>query len=366
MFNQYILILVWIGLVALLANQFGFKREEIVCGEKVQRFMPWFAFFAFAPVIWMAGNRGWVGDTWAYAKSFYAMPEEFSGLSAYIVTQKKDTGFYLFSALLKLLIGNDKTVYFIILAMIQGVAIIAIFRKYSKSYILSIFLFIASSDYISWMYNGLRQFTAVTIIVAATSLMLKKKYVSLLIVILFASTMHQSALIMIPLVFIAQGQAWNKKTVLFIGIALIAITFVGQFTTLLDSGLENTQYTNVVSDYTEWEDNGTNPLRVVVYSIPAILAFIKRKYIQEQENAVINFCVNMSIISMGLYIISMFTSGIFIGRLPIYASLYGYILLPWEIGNLFTKESQKVVRIGLIGCYLLFYYYQMHMIYGLI
>ena len=64
----------------------------------------------------------------------------------------------------------------------------------------------------------------------------------------------------------------------------------------------------------------------------------------------------MSIISTGLYVVSMFTSGIFIGRLPIYFSLYNYILLPWEIENLFTERSKKLVYIGLIGFYLLFYY----------
>lgn len=366
MFNQYILILVWIGFVALLANQFGFKREEVVCGERVQRFMPWFAFFSFAPVIWMAGNRGWIGDTVAYARDFWGMPESFIELPAYILTRTKDTGFYLFSAIIKLLTGNDKTIYFTILAMIQGIVIITIFRKYSRLYILSVFLFIASSDYISWMYNGLRQFMAVTIIFSATSLMLKKKYVPLLIVILLASTMHQSALIMIPLVLIAQGEAWNKKTIFFMAVALVAITFVGEFTTFLDTALEDTQYTNVVSDYTSWEDNGTNPLRVAVYSVPAILAFVKRKLVQEYNNPVINLCTNMSIVSMGFYIISMFTSGIFIGRLPIYASLYGYILLPWEIENLFTRESKKVVYTGLIGGYLVFYYYQMHTMFGLI
>ena len=70
----------------------------------------------------------------------------------------------------------------------------------------------------------------------------------------------------------------------------------------------------------------------------------------------------MSIISTGLYIISMFTSGIFIGRLPIYFSLYNYILLPWEIENLFTQRSKKIIYIGLIACYIVFYYYQMHII----
>ena len=73
----------------------------------------------------------------------------------------------------------------------------------------------------------------------------------------------------------------------------------------------------------------------------------------------------MYIISMGLYLVSMVTSGIFIGRLPIYCSLYGYILLPWEIEHLIKPRSRGMVYIGMIGAYLLFYYYQMHITYGM-
>lgn len=55
---------------------------------------------------------------------------------------------------------------------------------------------------------------------------------------------------------------------------------------------------------------------------------------------------------------------ILFGRLPIYVSLYGYVLLPWEIDNLFPQNRQ-IVKIGCIGAYLIFYYYQMHLTYGL-
>lgn len=156
-----------------------------------------------------------------------------------------------------------------------------------------------------------------------------------------------------------------KKTILFILIAIAAVMFIGKFTNFLDTALSDTQYKNVVSDWKQFEDDGTNPIRVLVYAVPTILSYIGRKIIWIEDNKLVNLCVNMSIISTGLYVVSMFTSGIFIGRLPIYFSLYNYILLPWEIENLFTERSKKLVYIGLIGFYLLFYYYQMHMTYAM-
>ena len=363
--SEYILILIWFLFVVFITQLKEVQRVETVNNKSVKRYKPWFAFLVFLPIIIMAGNRGWFVDTGTYIRSFRNMPSSLVDIPSYIRGVKKDQGFYGCSAVLKTFIGNDYVVYLTIIALIQGCAIIKVFRKYSIDYALSVFLFVVSTDYISWMYNGIRQFTAVTIIFAATPLMLKKKYLSVLAIIWIASTMHQSALIMIPLVLIAQGKAWNKKTLAFIVGALLAITFIGQFTNILDSALSDTQYVNVVSDYTSWEDDGTNPLRVLIYSIPAILSFFGRRDIRRLGDPIINFCTNMSIISMGLYIISMFTSGIFMGRLPIYISLYGYILLPWEMKNLFTQQSKRIVYIGLVGFYLLFYYFQMHMIWGL-
>ena len=77
----------------------------------------------------------------------------------------------------------------------------------------------------------------------------------------------------------------------------------------------------------------------------------------------INFAANMSVVSSGIYVISMFTSAIMIGRLPIYFSLYNYILLPWEITHIFTKRSARVITWAMVGFYLLYNYYQVAIAY---
>lgn len=365
--SEYILILIWLGVCAWVADYLKLKRPELVSGVQEERYSWLFAFIVFLPIIIMAATREDFSDTVVYRNNFIRVfPNTLAELLEYMPEVKKDMGFSLLTGIIKLIIGNRDVLYFLILASIQGVILLSVFRKYSISYILSIFLFVVSTDYIGWMYNGIRQFMAVVIIFAATPFVIKRKYTPLIAIILLASTMHQSALIMIPIVFIVQGKAWNKKTLLFIFATLLAIFFVGNFTTLLDSALADTQYKNVVTDFTTSEDDGTNPIRVLIYSIPAIISFFGRKKIQESENTLINICTNMSIISTGLYLVSMFTSGIFIGRLPIYVSLYSYILLPWEIENLFKEKVKLWLYLGLAAGYLGFYYYQMHFAWGLI
>lgn len=363
---KYILILVWIGFIAVIAKSGKFQRAENVFGKSQYRYPMWFAVLTFLPIIWLVGHRGYFADTSAYIRMFKNMPNSFDGIFNYLSTLEKDKGFYLFSSILKIIFGDNHITYLTIIAIIQSLVLIIVYRKYSSKYVISLFLFLVSTDYIQWMCNGMRQFTATIIIFATTTLILKKKYIPVILVILLASTFHQSALIMIPIVFIAQGKAWNKKTLLFLGLVILAVLYVGEFTSLMNDTLAETQYSKMTSSAVFSEDDGTNPIRVVIYSIPAILSFFCRTQIKASKDPVINLCTNMSIISMGIYIVSMFTSGIYIGRIPIYVSLYSYILLPWEIDHMFKEKNRKYVYMAMVVCYLLFYYYQMHLAWSII
>ena len=360
--NGYILILIWVGVIAALAVMAPewVYRTELVNGEKVRRVTPLFAVVAVLPLVIWAGYRGNIGDTGSYIMAFDDMPSAFSGISSYIESQEKDQGFYFVSAVIKCFIGNQHSIYFIIVAAIQCILLFKIYRKYSSAFVVSFFLFIASTDYISWIFNGMRQFAAVAITVACFPWILQKKYVKAIIVMLIASLFHQSALLVLPFVFIVQGKAWNKKTLFFIIAVVIAVVFADRFTDILDNMLAETQYQNVVSDWEQFQDDGTNILRVLVYSVPAILSLMGIKYIREVDDPVINICVNMSIASAGLYVVSMFTSGIFIGRLPIYFSLYNYILLPWIIRNIFTKRSAVFINSAMVLGYMGFYMYSIY------
>ena len=354
--SEYILVLVWLAIAGIISTQI--PKQKIVVGDKIEyRYKMWWAVVIMLPIIYWVGTRGYIGDTYAYVNNFRNMPETIDELGNYMSGITKDKGFYFFSLLIKIFITTNETIYLIILAAIQGSLLMKLYRKYSINYMTSIFLFIASTDYISWMCNGIRQFTAVTITLLAFEKVLKKKYVQSIAIILFASLFHKSALILLPFIFICQGEAWNKKTLFFISLILIAVTGIEKFTGLLDSLLAETQYQNVVSDWNSFNDDGTNVLRVLVYIVPCILAFIGKKKIEKTSDPIINYCVNMSLISAGFYIISIFTSGIFIGRIPIYFSLFNYILLPWELKNLFKKNTSIIVYLFMILGYLGFYFY---------
>ena len=352
----------WIGACSIFSKVLVYRKENsIENNDSEKKKLNWFlAVVSFFPIIYIAASRDFnFVDTSVYVNKFFHMPDTLSELWDYSNTIDKDKVFYLFSGIIKIFISDDARVYLWIIAGIQGIVLIWFFNKYSESYFISIFLFVASTDMISWMFNGIRQFLAVVIILLATPFLVKRKYIPVILIILLAATMHLSALIMLPLVFVAQGKAWNKKTVFFIVATIIIIAFIGQFTGLLNESLSDTQYKNVISDYKEMQDNGTNFFRVLVYSVPAILSFVFRKKIIVCDDAIVNLSTNLSIISSGLYVVSMFTSGVFMGRMPIYCSLFSYLLLPWLIKNAFNEKDKRIVLFFMIISYLIFYYYQM-------
>ena len=355
--GKYIFTLIWPVAVGIIANIAGDKKPVRVLNKTEYRTSFGWALLLIIPLVIIAAQRGFYADTTAYILSFRSMPTTLADLPAYMQTVSKDELFSFVSVLIKIFISDNHEIYLGIFAAFQMIALVKVYRKYSVDFFMSMFLFVASTDYLSWMFNGLRQFTAACIILFAFHFILTKKYIYAIIIVLFASFFHGSALLVIPFIFIVQGKAWNKKTLLFLSGVIIAVSFIDQFTNILDNALSDTQYENVVSDWNELQDDGTNILRVLVYSVPALISLYGKKKIDQQNDTVINICTNMSIASAGIYVVSMFTSGVYIGRLPIYFSLFSYILLPWEIKNIFSLNFKKVFNFIMIIMYLIYYFF---------
>lgn len=362
-FQWYLFVLIF--LVAIFARLTGQIQVINNYGHWEERYKWLPVLMVVIPLIYFAGTRSDMGfgDTSAYRNSFKNLPSEVSAIPSYIVGVEKDKGFTVFSIIIKSIIGNRDVIYFTIIAGICLLCVFWVYKNYSSNFLITAFLFVASADYIQWTYNGMRQFIAVAVCFACIGLILKKKYVSAIIIIGLVSTIHATALLMIPMIFIVQGKPWNKKTMLYLVLIIVAVAYLEHFTDILTNFMENSQYSKEVNQFTE--DTGTSIFRVAVYSLPTIIAFIIRKKIQKEHNPVINLCVNMSAISMGFYVLSYFTSGIFIGRIPIYFSLYNYILLPWEVEHTFNKPSAKIIYMIMFVAYMFYYYYQVSVVWRL-
>lgn len=342
------------------------KEKAAIAGMPLQRWHWTAVFLLVLPYIIWCMNRFDFADTEVYRSVFYEIPERFSELMVYMSEHTKDRGFFILIFLIKHWIGNNDKLFFLIIAAFQMFCVAAFFRQYTEDFLLCLYMFIASTDYLSWMFNGMRQFIAVSIFLVSFRFMVKRYWIPTIILILIAASIHGSALLMLPLIFIIQGKAWNKKTVLLLMTIILMIFFIDRLTLLLDALLSDTQYNDIVTNEIWQQDDGTNIFRVLFYSMPAIFSLAGKAYIDEADSPILNLSVNCSICTAAIYLLSAFSSGIYIGRLPIMTTLQGYIIVPWLIDHMFTKSSAWLVRIVIVGIYLIFFYYQMHITWQLL
>ena len=348
----------WLFIVGGLSLVFSPQQEEIVLGQRCVRWNWLYAAILALPfVIWAGWRTNSFGDTGAYRITFNSMPTGLDQMAGYVASRPKGKGFVVFEYLFKSFVTSSDTAFFFVVALFQIFCLVYIYRKYSRNFWLSFFLFIASTDYMSWVFNSVRQFIAVCLIFVFYPLLVKRKYAAMTAVILLAATIHISALVVLPIMFIVNGRVWNFRAIGFLIAVIVSFFFVNEITGFLVDIMENTAYEGDIVYLLN--DDGTNALRVLFYSVPAIMSFVFRPYIEAADDPMINICANLSIAAAGFYIFSLFTSGILMGSIPIYFSLANYILIPWLLTEVFEPSSAVLMETAFVGVYSFFFYYQM-------
>lgn len=344
MFKSDLWLLLWIGLVAFVAYTAKLKRPETVLGQQTERYSLFFAAVVFLPVFVFTSLGEIRADTGVYINNFKILNMSLSEVFATWQTNDKGSGFVLIEVIIKNIFGNNQNAFRIVFGLIQSIPLVLIYRKYSEDYVFSIFLFITSGCYYGWMMNGLRQFVASCIIFAALPLLIKRKYIPLIPVLFFAISVHKAAMVMIPVILLVQFKPWSKITIIMLLVLAVVLYFyVG--------------HSDWMSEETLQSSKGSNPLRIVIAAIPMVMAFIGRKKIAANNNQLINICVNMSAITVIMYIIASMTSGIMTGRLPGFTAIYNFILIPYLSKNAFDEKTSKNIKLFFILFYVAFFAY---------
>lgn len=342
-FQSDIWLLLWISLVAFVAYTSKLKRKETVVGQETERYSLLFASIVFLPVFLFTSIGEIRSDIGAYLDGFDKLSPSLNQVFQNWWTDK-GPGFTLIEVIIKHIFGNNREAFRIIFGLMESIPLVLIYRKYSEDYVFSIFLFIAMGSYNGWMMNGLRQFVATCIIFAALPLLIKRKFVPLILIILLAMTIHSSAMMMIPIFLVVWFEPWKK------GILVSYIVFVIALFIFVNN-------TDMLSEEILKNDNGANPIRIAISAIPVIIAFVGRKKIAADNNPLINICVNMSVFTTLIYFVATFTNGIGTGRLAIYTSVFNLILIPYLATNVFDERISKNIKMFFVLFYLAYFFY---------
>lgn len=361
-------ILAYTCIVALIGC--GLKRralanvaEEELIFKQQKSISLFFALLSVALLVFFVGMRTEYGDTSVYISNFNNLSTSFSVLKQKWINKEDNVLFWTIAILFKRFVSNDPNAWLFLIAVFQAGAVTKFNFKYSDNFAFSIFFFIATTDAFGWMMNGIKQFTAVCLILYFFDYVIERKFVVFMIIVFVAYFIHPTAMVWIPVYFILSAKPFSFRIWIYVAITLTAIIFVDNFTDLLNDSLESTKYAG--NDITAYDnkngniDDGVNPIRVLIYIIPPGLALLKWKEIKAFSNPLISICINLATISVGVFALGMVTSGILIGRIPMYFELANYILMPWLLKYVYRDKFGTFLKIACISGYLAYFTYNM-------
>ena len=218
-------------------------------------------FFSAILIIFLSlisGLRSGIGDTPAYVHTYNLIGPGYDSNGGY------EPGFIFILKVLKS-ISKDPQLMIFALGVVTTVLYVWIMRQYSKCFELSVFMYVASGFYLVTM-NGIRQCLAGAILFAATTFIIKGRFKSYLLVTLLMYTVHNSALVMIPIYFIARMEPWSKNIYRVLVLFLIGMIFYGPLMSIVG------QMSDKAATYTtDFNEGGANILRVIIYVVPVFL-----------------------------------------------------------------------------------------------
>jgi transmembrane protein EpsG len=340
--------ILWINLVIVFILSFSARcmAATIITNTTISLIIKpnkFLMFGAMLSLVLISGLRSNIGDTYFY-KHIY----ELNDFTWSYIKEQKDIGFGVLQKILKMY-SEDPQILIITTALITNVLIVLVLYSYSKMIELSLYVYITGGLFLVSM-NGIRQVLAAAIIFTATKFLIEGNWKKYILIILLASTFHQSALIFIPIYFLVRFKAWSKATFLLIFASVIITLLFDQFSALLFSGIKDTQY----GHYENFAEGGANILRVAVNILPLVIAFLGREKLRKILPKS-DFIVNMSIIGAVFMIIS--TQNWIFARFSIYFDLYQLILISWLV-KLFRKQDEWFVYYGILIWYGIYFFYE--------
>ena len=357
---------VWWGsfayaMIVSIIGMFMYKRKtasatiEPVDENKTEQYKSiglFFALASFALLVFFVGNRSVIHDTQEYQYMYdIYYNDDLSQITDIISGKIKAKGslFAIYMVLFKHFTHGTYTDWFFSIAIFQVISLAIFFYRYSVNYTYSIFLFFASCGFL-WLVNGMRQYLAVTLVLFFSNYIFKRKFIPFLLVVLIAFFIHSASIVWLPIYFIVVFKPWSYRFNISVVIFIVAVILLSK-----SSLLNDTDYSYMSSSVF----SGINPFRLVISSIPLVLAFYKRDEIAKRSDNVMNIVLNISVVSTGCYIIGMFTNGV-VTRLVAYFDIFQFVLLPWLLFKIFDEKLGKSITYFSIIGYLAYFFYNMY------
>lgn len=249
---------------------------------------------------------------------------------------------------------KDYHVFFFFPAIFNSISVIKVFKRYSVSPSFSLLVFFSIGTYVIYI-AAMKQSIAVAILLLALPYAIDKKYIRYYLLVFVAMLFHTHAFVFLVVPFFF-GKPWGKVTwFLLCAVFLSMTTYDLTFGTLMDTALS--MGINIV-DWELFDGHSINPIRVIVYWIPALLALVFRERLFSDSTRIDNLFANLSIGTALILTIGLRQGANLFARMAAYYEIAVGVTLPWMIKKLFTKQSAKYVTVIAAVLYFLYFLYE--------
>lgn len=342
---------------AFFYDRFSTKKENLsgyVYKEKILWLIPIIAMAVFA------GLRTGYNDTTAYTYSYENFVKSNFDFSDVSWSFGDNFGFNVFSIILKSL-GLSTNGYLMVFAIVTYGIYIWFIHKYSTDFLMSMFLFICLI--FTFPLAAIKQCVAVAFCLLAVDKAINKKWFWFIFWIFIAETFHAYSFmyLIVPLLFFVPWQ--DKRTVMWIVIfffaGILLRPMIGTVLSITDA---------LGEEYTveSFNQAGVNPFRLLVCLVPLVLSFILRKQINDPYNEVNRaegLCMNLAFLNGEIMFVALFGTANYFARLANYFYVFPVIALP-RLFNMVNPKWRTLMKICVVLCYLLFFYYAEYIVYG--
>ena len=348
----YISMILWVILMRVLCSG-EMKYSTLPSGGRLYKVRPAVAYITVAYIIFWVGMRTAFADTRGYIDAFQNNSLALTDIPSIFAANAKGQGWIAMEIIFKNCISSNSQVWLMALAIFMGLSIAYCYQRNSEAFFLCIFIFILNGNF-TWMLNGIRQFFCVCALALALPWLIEGKTKRYILLIAALSLVHFTVWLMAPLYFILRLKPWSKPIWLAMFGVVCACYMASSVASFTEEALQSTSYAG--STVFNEGDDGVHPLRVLVAAVPACLAWVIRKRIAAENNTLLNICINASFFSALLYLFGVFTSGILMGRLPIYCEVFATMTLPAVILRFKRRTYRSILFSGCLLFYTLYYY----------
>ncbi len=297
---------------------------------------------------YIASLRSGIGDTGTYLGIMKTISR--NPLTVFANrTADADWGFYVIMSCIKLVFGYNPQAFLFIIGLLIYIPTFFWLEKITGEFDFCVLIYILGGSFIVSM-NGLRQALVAAWFFSCIDIVRNKQYIKAILICLVLATIHQSAIILLPVIFVMNAEVWDKKSFILLAVFILLYIAYPFFGNVLTYFIQETRYF-VYSEQITVTGHSANIIRAGVAAVPLILSFILRDELSKEERFAP--CLQCSLFNFGFVLLATARSWI-LARFCIYFSPHTQVVTTKALQSAYNRNVLYVSSILLYAVYFAF------------